>query len=97
MELNVMVWPSGDQRAVPVLGASMEVSCTALDPSRSASQISACPVRFELNATRRPSGENWGLPSARVEEMATAGGDDAGAPGAEVSTRQIFVSWKLRT
>ena len=75
----------------------MEVSWTALDPSGSASQISHSPERSDAKATRRPSGESWGMPSRLVEEIETTGGEEAGAPGAEVSTRQILKSWKLRT
>jgi hypothetical protein len=36
------------------------------------------------------------MPSALVEEIATDGGEAAGAPGAEVSMRQMLSSWKLR-
>ena len=76
--------------------AAMDVSWTAFEPSGSASQISIGPERLELNATRRPSGENWGFASIRVEVMAATGGEDDGAPGAEVLTRQIFAPWMLR-
>jgi hypothetical protein len=75
----------------------MEVSWTAFAPSGSASQISDSPERSVAKATRRLSGENWGFESALVEEIETTGGEEAGTPGAEVSTRQIFVSLKLRT
>src|SRR5215472_16186721 len=97
LESKTISWPSGDQRGVPVLGAPMDVSWTALDPSGSASQTSVSPERLDPKATRRPSGENSALQSTRVEEMATTGGDEAGAPGAVVSTRQIFESSKYRT
>ena len=86
MESNAIVSPSGDQRGVPVTSASMEVSWTALLPSRSASQISNLPERFEAKATRRASGDNCALLSSRVEETEAMGGDGDGAPGAEIST-----------
>ncbi len=69
----------------------------ALEPSESASQTSASPERSEIKATRRPSGENSGIHSLLVEEIETAGGEEALAPAGEVSTRQIFQSAKLRT
>jgi hypothetical protein len=75
----------------------MDVSWTALDPSGSVSQISQFPDRLDVSATRRPSGERWGMLSSLVEEMETTGRDEAGAPGAEVSTRQILKSVELRT
>ena len=50
-----------------------------------------------MKATRRPSGENLQWMSALVEAMATVGEDEAGAPAAEASTRQMFSSVKLRT
>ena len=59
----------------------MEVSWTALDPSGSASQISPSPERSDENATRRPSGESWGMSSSLVEEIETTGGDEAGRAG----------------
>ena len=91
-----MSWPSRDQRGAPMV-LIMEVSWTALDPSGSVSQISQFPDRLDENATRRPSGERWGMLSSLVEEMETTGGDEAGAPGPEVSTRQILKSVELRT
>jgi hypothetical protein len=75
----------------------MDVSRIALEPSRSVVQISQLPERLDGNATRRPSGESCGVESFLVEEIATAGGEEARAPGAGTSTRQILVSWKLRT
>lgn len=44
-----------------------------------------------VNATRRPSGEKWGMLSFRVEEIATTGDEVVASPGADVSTRQMFV------
>src|SRR4051795_6011120 len=75
----------------------MDVSWTALEPSESASQISHDPERSDAKATRRPSGESWGVESIFVEEIAITGDAEAVAPGAENSTRQMFASWKLRT
>ena len=77
--------------------AAIEVSWTAFEPSESASQILVGPERFEEKAIRRPSGDNWGSESVRVEAMVTMGGDNAGAPGAEVSTRQKFLTSIVRT
>ena len=74
-----------------------DVSGTALDPSGSGSQISKFPDRLDVMATRRPSGERWGMLSSLVEEIETTGADEAGAPDAEVSTRQILKSVELRT
>jgi len=71
------------------------VSWVAFAPLASATQISNSPDRFELNTTRLPSGEKLGMLSVRVEEIAAAGGETAGLPGADVSTRQMFVSVKL--
>jgi hypothetical protein len=70
----------------------MKVSWEALDPSGSASQISHFPERSDVKATLRPSGENWDIPSLLVEEIETTDGDEAGAPGAEVSMRQTLPS-----
>src|SRR5437016_9699625 len=97
LEWKAMVCPSGDQRAVPVRGAPMEVNCTAFAPSGSASQISHLPERVDWNATLRPSGENCGFHSHWLEEMAEAGGEDAAAPGAVTAIRQIFTLIKWRT
>src|SRR5262245_58122828 len=92
---NKISRPSGDQRGA-IVSAPKEVSWTAFDPSGSASHISESPERVDWKATRRPSGENWAILSIRVEEIAATGGDEAGAPGAEVSIRQMFQSLKLR-
>src|SRR6478609_6389060 len=91
---NTISRPSGDQRGAR--DWPMEVSWMALDPSGSATHISDSPERVDWKTTRRPSGENWGILSTRVEEIATIGGDEAGAPAAEVSIRQMFQSLKLR-
>src|SRR5271157_2137712 len=77
--------------------AAIDVSWTAFEPSGSASQISVGPERSESKATRRPSGENWGDMSGLVEAMAALGGEDAGAPGAEVEMRQMLMMSVLRT
>jgi hypothetical protein len=70
----------------------MEVSWTAFAPSASASQISISPERFDAKATRRPSGENVGFVSLRVDAIKVTGAETDGAPGPEVSTRQRFSS-----
>jgi hypothetical protein len=88
--------PSGDQRGKPGSLAN-EVSWTAWDPSGSASQISDSPVRFDKNARRCPLGETLAMESLCVDATATTGGPKAGAPGAEGSTRQMFVWTTLRT
>ena len=76
---------------------AIDVTCTAFDPSGADTQISDSPERFDRNATRCPSGERLGIPSNRVEPIAGTGGEEAGAPAAAVSTRQILPSAKLRT
>ena len=97
-DANTIHWPSGDQCGTPVpVGALRDESWIALAPSRSEIQISHAPERVLVKATRRPSGESCGCMSAFVEAMATAGGDEAAAPGPEVSMRQILSSLKLRT
>src|SRR3712207_1510543 len=86
--------PSGDHRGTPVpVGARSDVSWTALEPSGSETQISQAPERVDVNATRRPSGENMQWISALVDEIAIVGG----ASGATASIRQMFSSLKLRT
>ncbi len=81
-----MVWPSGDQVGTAAFGAFKNVSCAAPDPSGSLIQISGHPERSDVNATRRPSGENRAPRSIRVDAIATDGCAEAGAPTAGVST-----------
>ena len=70
----------------------MNVSWTASAPEASARQISFSPDRVDVNVTWRPSGAKCAMASRRVEEIATAGGDVAGAPGEAVSMRQMLAS-----
>ena len=51
--------------------APIAVSCTGLDPSASAVQISRLPEREDVKATRRPLGEYCGVRSALVDEIKT--------------------------
>jgi hypothetical protein len=60
--------PSGDQRGVP-LSEPNEVNGTVFEPSLSQTQISPLPERPDAKAILRPSGENCGNTSLRVEEM----------------------------
>src|SRR5215472_3360579 len=68
-----MVRPSGDQLGISGFAVLRLVSCTAFDPSGSLVQISASPLRYERNASRFPSGENRGAPSALVEMIIRCG------------------------
>ena len=76
---------------------AIEVNWSAFDPSESATQNSSSPERFDRNTTRRPSAVRLGVRSLRVDAIATAGGESAGAPGRAVSMRHTFESAKLRT
>src|ERR1700751_2797518 len=80
--------PSGDQRGVPVSGPPMEVSCTRLDPSASARQISKFPERVDWKTIRLPSGEYCG-PSSTMSEKINFSGFPARWP-APIGIRQIF-------
>ena len=80
-----MVWPSGDQVGTAAFGAFKNVSCAAPDPSGSLIQISGHPERSDVNATRRPSRENLGPRSIRVDSIASDGSPEAGAPTTGVS------------
>ena len=55
---KAMRWLSGDQTGDPEL--PLDVSCAALPPSASHTQIALGPDRSELNAIFRPSGEYRG-------------------------------------
>src|SRR5262245_36320984 len=73
VESKAMCSPSGDQRGVAVAGPPIEVTCAACEPSLWHTQISGLPERSELNTTFRPSSENWGLSSLRVDGLILTG------------------------
>src|SRR3954452_2735683 len=62
------VRPSGDQAGLPA-NVRCDVTGRGFDPSRSQTQTSYTPVRFEVNAIFRPSGEMRGSSSERVEAI----------------------------
>jgi hypothetical protein len=70
----------------------MNVNWTASAPETFARQTSCSPDRVDVNVTWRPSGAKCAIASRRVEEIATAGGEVAGAPGDGVSMRQTLAS-----
>ena len=71
-ELKAMKRPSGDQLE-PAAWPAKLVNCTGFLPSASHTQISSLPERFDVKAILRPSGENCGYCSIRVEEMKLTG------------------------
>src|SRR5947207_981537 len=86
-ESKAMSLPSGDQRGVPVFLMPNELSCTALEPSVSETQISVLPDRLDEKVICFPSGETFG-PICSRDKLTTF---QACACGWERSTRQIFM------
>jgi len=87
--------PSGHQRGLPVIGARIEVNCTASEPSLAETQTSWLPERVDIKAILLPSGEYWGFSSVRVEAI-TGIGEPALPFGPCSSSRQILLSDKCR-
>ena len=66
-EVKTMVFPSGDHLGELTSPPENDVNCIGFDPSLLATQIWEGPDRCDMNASLRPSGENCGLMSSRVE------------------------------
>src|SRR5512136_1356347 len=57
-KLKAMLFPSGDQRGeAEIPSFPREVNRRACPPRASTTQISNCPLRVDVKATRSPSGE----------------------------------------
>src|SRR5262249_2130303 len=86
---NTIRLPSGDHRGEPGLFCSLpsEVNATGFLPSASLRQISPKPVRSDVKIIHLPSGETWGLESARVDRKRSPGPDTiAGSRPARISS-----------
>ena len=83
-------WPSGDQRGVACDWSAHGGELDGVGP------VGIGQPDFQFSRAIRCKGDPAAVGGKlrvdvqSVEEMATTGGDEAGAPGAEVSTRQIF-------
>ena len=73
---------------LPVVRRRRVVTCTGLPPSTAWIQISRLPLRSELNATMRPSGDQLGSPcspEANVNCQIWCGGLDGSAGGLQLA------------
>ena len=92
-EVKTMVFPSGDHLGALTSPPENDVNCSGFDPSLLATQIWVVPDRSDVNASLRPSGENCGLLSVRMDATTLWAGRD----GTVVSLTQMFVSEIGRT